>query len=237
MSESTFTPAIELDEVVFRWPGRSAFTLTVPRLEIERGSKVLLLGESGSGKSTLSSLICGIIVPQSGRVVIDGVDIRSLSGSDRDRFRADRIGVIFQQFNLLPYASPLDNVLLPLRFSPERRSRIGDARAEALRLADALSLPRAIMELSHAATSSVGQQQRIAVARAIIGAPPLIVADEPTSALDASSQAAFLGLLFDQCEAAGTTLLMVSHDERLAGRFDRSIRIEDVASVERENAA
>lgn len=155
----------------------------------------------------------------------------------RDRFRAEKIGIVFQQFNLLPYASPLDNILLPLRFAPERRGRVGDAQSAALILTDALGLGREIMASSTADRLSVGQQQRVAVARALIGAPSLIVADEPTSALDAGSQTNFLDLLFAQCSAAGSTLLMVSHDERLASRFDRSVRMEDIATLTREVAA
>ena len=155
----------------------------------------------------------------------------------RDRFRAESIGIVFQQFNLLPYASPIDNILLPLRFAPARRARAGDARAAALDLTDALGLSRDIILSSTADRLSVGQQQRVAVARALIGAPSLIVADEPTSALDAGAQASFLDLLFAQCAAAGSTLLMVSHDERLAPRFDRSVRMEDIAVLTREAAA
>lgn len=228
---------MELTEVDFRWPGSAIFRLSVPAFTLERGSRLLLLGESGSGKSTLLSLICGIVAAQEGRVVIDGQDLRSLSSGTRDRFRAERIGVIFQQFNLLPYATPLDNVLLPLQFAPERRRRVGDAKLEALRLAEAMALPAALMTGAPAGTLSVGQQQRVAVARALIGQPPLIVADEPTSALDAATQTAFLDLLFARCEEAGSSLLMVSHDERLAERFDRSLKLEEIAEIERGETA
>ncbi len=196
-----------------------------------------MLGESGSGKSTLLSLICGVTTPERGVVEIDGVDLARQSSGARDRFRANRIGVIFQQFNLLPYATPLDNVLLALRFAPARKERIVDPRAEALRLTGALGLPDALVLHSPASELSVGQQQRVAVARALIGEPPLIVADEPTSSLDASAQSAFLDLLFEQAAEAGSTLLMVSHDERLAGRFDRMINLADVAVISREAAA
>lgn len=193
---------------------------------------MLLLGESGSGKSTLLSLICGTILPNQGMVTVAGTDITRLSGGARDRFRAEQIGVIFQQFNLLPFATVADNIMLPLRFAPERRKRVADTTAEAARLCTALGLPDDVGR-AKAGALSVGQQQRVAVARALIGQPPLIIADEPTSALDANSQAAFLDLLFAQTAAHETALLMVSHDPRLGERFDRVIRMEDIAQIER----
>lgn len=230
-------PALALDGVAFRWAGRAAFGLRVSEFHIAKGERVLLLGESGSGKSTLLSLICGINAPDGGSIRVNGTEMSAMRPAARDRFRAEHIGIVFQQFNLLPYASPLDNILLPLRFAPERRARVGDARAAALTLTDALGLPREAVTAATADRLSVGQQQRVAVARALIGAPALIVADEPTSALDAASQANFLDLLFAQCAAAGSTLLMVSHDERLSPRFDRSVRMTDIATLTREAAA
>ncbi len=209
--------------------------LAVPDLTVAKGEAVLLLGESGSGKSTLLSLICGTILPDRGAVNIAGTDISELSGGARDRFRAEQIGVIFQQFNLLPFGSVADNILLPLRFAPERRKRAGHAATEVVRLCAALGLPSSVVGV-RANALSVGQQQRVAVARALIGQPPLIVADEPTSALDANSQAAFLDLLFAQTEAHKTSLLMVSHDPRLGERFDRILRMEDIAQIERAAA-
>lgn len=225
------TDALILDQVEFHWSGRAAFGLTVPDFRIGQGERVLLLGESGSGKSTLLSLICGINAPEQGSIRVDGTELMDMGPAARDRFRAEKIGIVFQQFNLLPYASPMDNILLPLRFAPGRRGRVGQAQDAALALTDALGLARSVMNCPTADRLSVGQQQRVAVARALIGAPSLIVADEPTSALDAGSQATFLDLLFAQCANAGSTLLMVSHDERLGPRFDRSIRIEEIATL------
>ena len=227
-------PIIELKNVRFRWPGRTSFSIGVDRFELPLGETVLLLGESGSGKSTLLSLICGTIVPQSGRVLVADTDMATLSGAARDRFRGENIGVIFQQFNLLPFGSVADNILLPLQFAPDRRRRAGPTDDEVTRLCAALNLPADILP-RRAGTLSVGQQQRVAVARALIGTPPLLVADEPTSALDASTQTAFLDLLFDQVAANNQSLLMVSHDARLAQRFDHVLRMEDL--VHREGAA
>ena len=226
-SENT---ALSLRDVGFAWPGRGSFGVTCPKLDLGHGESVLLVGESGSGKSTLLSLVCGIVTAVSGTVTVDGTNLGSLRAGARDRFRAEQIGVIFQQFNLLPYATVGDNILLPLRFAPERRGRAGDGATEAARLCAALGLPHAVTAMQ-AGRLSVGQQQRVAVARALIGTPPLIVADEPTSALDAATQDAFLELLFEQTKAAGSALLMVSHDERLGTHFDRVVRLEDIVTV------
>ena len=204
-------------------------------MSLAAGETMLLLGESGSGKSTLLSLICGTIAPQTGRIRVAGTDLTALSGAERDRFRAEQIGVIFQQFNLLPFGSVADNICLPLRFAPERRRRAGNASSEVATLLAALNLPLGI-RTARARNLSVGQQQRVAVARALIGQPPLIIADEPTSALDADTQAAFLDLLFAQIEANGQSLLMVNHDSRLKDRFDSAVRMEDIADIERAAA-
>ena len=204
-------------------------------MALAAGETLLLLGESGSGKSTLLSLICGTIAPQAGSITVAGTDTTALSGAARDRFRAEHIGVIFQQFNLLPFGSVADNICLPLRFAPRRRRRAGNSGAEVATLLAALNLPRGIRK-AKARNLSVGQQQRVAVARALIGQPPLIIADEPTSALDADTQAAFLDLLFAQIAANGQSLLMVSHDSRLADRFDSAVRMEDIADIERASA-
>jgi putative ABC transport system ATP-binding protein len=199
---------------------------------MQPGESVLLLGESGSGKSTLLSLICGTVVAQSGQVLVNGADIGAQRASARDRMRAEQIGVIFQQFNLLPFASVLDNILLPLRFAPLRRKRAGEARAQAAQLCADLGLPADVLHMQ-AGRLSVGQQQRVAAARAIIGHPPLVIADEPTSALDADTQAGFLDLLFGHLHTSGAALLMVSHDARLGDKFDRVINLHDIATVER----
>ncbi|WP_232281613.1 ABC transporter ATP-binding protein [Sagittula stellata] len=230
------TPALSLTDATFGWPGargRGGFRLTCPRFDMQAGESVLLLGESGSGKSTLLSLICGINAVDGGRVEVAGTDLANLRPGQRDRFRAERIGVIFQQFNLLPYASVSDNIELPLRFAPVRRSRTGQGAAQ--KLCKALGLPEDVLSTA-AGRLSVGQQQRVAAARALIGTPALIVADEPTSALDAATQDTFLKLLFAEAQDAGTALLMVSHDARLGDRFDRVVRLEDIVTTQRSAA-
>lgn len=232
----TETPAIlHLEKVHYRWPGKRSFGINITALELAPAETVLLLGESGSGKSTLLSLICGTILPQSGSVRVAGGNIAALTAGQRDRFRAEQIGLIFQQFNLLPFASVRDNIMLPLKFAPERKARVSDQSAEAERLCLALGLPKGITS-ARAGTLSVGQQQRVAAARALIGTPPIVIADEPTSSLDAASQSSFLEMLFNQSQSHGTTLLMVSHDARLAPQFDRVIQMNDIAQPLRGSA-
>lgn len=237
MSQTT-AQAVALDGVMFAWPGAAVPCLDVPHMEITAGERVFLHGPSGSGKSTLLSLIGGVVLPQAGQVSVLGQDLAALGAPARDRFRAAHIGFVFQLFNLLPYLSALDNILLPCRFSPERAARVSGSPAdEARRLAQRLDLDPAVLARP-AAQLSVGQQQRVAAARALIGRPGLIVADEPTSALDADRQRAFIDLLLAECEASGAALLFVSHDARLAERFTRRIALPEVnrAGAAREAA-
>lgn len=222
------TEAMALRGLRYRWPGAAADCLAIDDLSLARGERVFVRGPSGSGKSTLLSLVGGVILPQAGCVCVAGQDLGQLSAAARDRFRADHVGFVFQLFNLLPYLSARDNILLPCRFSAQRRARLHAAgttpAGEASRLAVRLDLGADVLDRP-AATLSVGQQQRVAAARALIGRPGLVVADEPTSALDADRQRAFLDLLGDECAAAGAALLFVSHDVRLAGQFDRVVEL------------
>jgi putative ABC transport system ATP-binding protein len=227
-------PAIAMAGVRFAWPGPGSFGLAVERFEVRRGERLLLVGPSGSGKSTLLNLLCGVVTPAEGQVEVLGTDLTRLSGAARDRFRAAHFGIVFQMFNLLPYLSVLDNVLLPLSFAPERRTRAGGAAAveEARRLLGRLGLEADAKVGEKAARLSVVQQQRVAVARALIGAPEILVADEPTSALDHNRQQVFLDLLFAEVARAGACLIMVSHDRTLAPLFDRIVRLDEVACAE-----
>jgi putative ABC transport system ATP-binding protein len=236
----TASDIVRMADVGFAWPGRRPFALTVDRFSLRPRECLLLTGPSGSGKSTFLSLLCGILAPQKGRIDILGTDLTGLSASARDAFRAEHFGIIFQMFNLLPYGSVLDNVVLPLSFAAKRRQRVaekGGAQAEAERLLTSLGLDAKELEGLSAASLSVGQQQRIAAARALIGSPELIVADEPTSSLDRNRQQAFLDLLFAELASAKAGLIMVSHDETLGSRFDRVLQLEDIAKAERRAAA
>jgi putative ABC transport system ATP-binding protein len=205
----------------------------VERCAVARGETLLLTGPSGSGKSTLLSLLCGVVTPAQGSIVILGTDMTALSAVQRDHFRAEHFGIIFQMFNLLPYLSIMDNVLLPLSFARTRRERVlaggRSEQAEARRLLASLGLDVDAFADQPAAALSVGQQQRVAAARALIGSPEIVVADEPTSALDRDLQQEFLDLLFRDLAAAGASLIMVSHDETLARRFDRVLPLADIA--------
>jgi putative ABC transport system ATP-binding protein len=221
--------------VRFAWPSRDSFRLAIDNFALSEGERLLLIGPSGSGKSTFLSLLAGIVSPHEGSVKVLGTDIARLSGAARDRFRGEHFGIIFQMFNLLPYGSVLDNVLLPLSFSAERRRRASAARPaeqEAVRLLDKLGIEPSLRRAS-AASLSVGQQQRVAAARALIGSPQIIIADEPTSSLDRNRQVAFLDLLFSIATEAGSTLIMVSHDESLGPRFSRVVPLESVARIDR----
>ncbi len=219
---------IRVDGVRFAWTPGGADALVIDTLHIEAGSTVFLHGPSGCGKSTLLGLLAGVLVPQRGRVSLLGTDWARLSGARRDAFRADHVGYIFQQFNLLPYLSLVDNVLLPCRFSALRRQRAqargGSAQGEAQSLLQRVGLPPGLWQRP-ASALSVGQQQRVAAARALIGQPDVVIADEPTSALDADLRDGFMDLLMDACRAAGSTLVFVSHDPRLAARFDRQVAL------------
>jgi len=221
------TPAvIALEDVQFGYATR--LVLDIPQLLIEQGSSVLLRGVSGGGKSTLLGLLAGVLLPGRGRVEVAGHALQMMRGAARDRFRADHLGVIFQQFNLLPFLSVRDNIALGLRFSRLRSARIsGPLDAEIARLLQALQLNPELMQ-RRAGTLSVGQQQRVAAARALIGRPAVLLADEPTSALDREAATAFLQLMSVQCQAAGTTVLVVSHDDSLQPLFDRTISLSEI---------
>jgi putative ABC transport system ATP-binding protein len=228
--------ALHLVGVAFRWSARSPFVLRIGELSVHAGERLFIHGPSGSGKSTLLSLIGGVVTPQEGVVSVLGESINRLSGPQRDAFRADHIGFVFQLFNLIPYLSVVDNVILPCAFSRRRRREADGAgrspRAEALRLLDRLSLTDEALLMQRATDLSVGQQQRVAVARALIGRPEIVIADEPTSALDTDLRSAFLELLMNECRTRRTTLIFVSHDLALRGLFDRALALTEISRAD-----
>jgi putative ABC transport system ATP-binding protein len=225
-------PVVRLDGIRFRWRRKGPDILTLDDLTVTPGERIFIEGPSGSGKSTLLGLLAGVTLPQMGSVQVLGQALSALSGPARDRFRADHIGYIFQQFNLIPYLGIVDNVLLPARFSDLRRqralSRSPSLRAEATRLLSHLDLAEPAQRREPVTSLSVGQQQRVAAARALLGAPELVIADEPTSSLDADRRRAFVKLLFDECAASGATLVFVSHDASLEPLFDRTLKLAEV---------
>jgi len=218
--------AIRLRGVRFGYRPDS-LVLDIASFDVQAGERVFLEGVSGSGKSTLLGLVGGILVPSQGEVSVLGQAVADLSGAGRDRFRADNVGFVFQMFNLLPYLSVVDNVALPCRFSARRAARALERSEsvgqEARRLLGRLGLADTEVVDRRVAELSIGQQQRVAAARALIGAPALVVADEPTSALDAGARVRFVDLLSEECAAAGSAVLFASHDPALAPRFDRSL--------------
>ncbi|MCF7517402.1 MULTISPECIES: ABC transporter ATP-binding protein [Pseudoalteromonas] len=223
---------ITLSNVLFKWHSQqTAPTINIAQLQIDQGEHVFLHGPSGCGKSTLLSLLAGVATPNKGTIELLGKAINQLSNSQRDRFRADHIGYIFQNFNLLSYLSPIENVTLGCQFSPSRKHHAlqnnATISAEASRLLTALGLTGS---LQHQAVGelSIGQQQRVAAARAFIGSPEIIIADEPTSALDTQNRQAFVKLLFAQATATNSTLVFVSHDETLRSLFKRSIDLVEL---------
>ena len=224
--------ALELCHVEYTWPGNTHSTLNIDSLNLKRGERLFVAGPSGSGKSTLLSLVGGIILPSQGEINVLGTSLKTLSSSKRDRFRVDHIGFIFQQFNLIPYLSVMDNVLLPCRFSSVRRQGATEqgltVEAAAGELLRELGLDEPLWQ-RQASQLSVGQQQRVAAARALIGKPALIVADEPTSALDALHQEDFINLLMNECARFSTALVFVSHDERLSKHFNNRLTLSDPA--------
>jgi len=220
-------PAIELEDVrkAFVLPGGERIdVLDVPAFTVAAGEHVALEGHSGSGKSTLLHVIAGIMRPDAGRVSIDGIDITRLPEARRDRIRADRLGLVFQQFNLLPGFTALENVLVAMSFGSGRPDR-----GRATGLLEAVGLGH---RLHHRpAELSVGQQQRVAVARALANRPRAVLADEPTASVDAGHQRQIIDLLRSSCSAQDVALVVVTHAAEVADRFPRRLRLEDFNRV------
>ncbi|MCV6590429.1 MAG: ABC transporter ATP-binding protein [Marinobacterium sp.] len=224
--------AVALSNLHFGWPDQPDL-LTVDDFQLHRGERLFLHGPSGSGKTTLLNLLAGVLTPRSGEIQLLGAPFSSCSARQRDRIRADHLGFIFQVFNLLPYLSLLDNVLLPCRFSLLRRQRACERFGSEVEAARYLL---ATLELDHngllkrpVSQLSVGQQQRVAAVRALIGDPELIIADEPTSALDSDRRQAFIELLTAQVEHSQSALLFVSHDHSLKPYFQRAASLPEIA--------
>jgi putative ABC transport system ATP-binding protein len=224
---SDAAPAIQLTDLRFAYR-QSREVLRIPTFRVEAKERVFLFGPSGSGKTTLLGVLAGVLAGYTGQVEVLGRDIAKLSGAQRDAFRGSHLGYIFQLFNLIPYLSVMENITLPCRLSAERRARLNGtsmdqaAHAVAKRLGIDELLEKPVTNLS------VGQQQRVAAARSLLGTPELIIADEPTSSLDYDHREKFLELLFESCEAAGSTLLFVSHDRSLMHLFDRQLSLPDI---------
>ena len=225
-------PILSLQKLCFSWPKQADPILDIEQFQIESGEQLFLMGPSGSGKTTLLGILAGLIKPQQGEVVVLGQNIASLKGAAGDRFRAHHIGFIFQMFNLIPYLSVQENVILPCHFSrPRKEAALRQSpglEEEAQRLLGHLRLDSKELINKPVLELSVGQQQRVAAARALIGSPELLIADEPTSSLDNEHREAFIRLLFEECALAGTTLIFVSHDTSLADLFHRTVHLQEL---------
>lgn len=219
---------IDIRQLQFSWRSDLPLVLDIDTLRIQRGERVFIKGASGSGKTTLLSLLAGVLNPRQGQLQVLGNNLPQMQAAARDRFRADHIGFVFQMFNLLPYLSVLENVTLPLHFSARRRQRIKHPMNEARRLLSHLDLNDPTLLARPVAELSVGQQQRVAAARALIGSPELLIADEPTSALDADRREAFIRLLINECNDSNTSLLFVSHDQALQQHFDHTLSLGEI---------
>ena len=218
------TPAVYLSEVGFVFDQGEERVLEIPSWEVARSERVFLQGESGSGKSTLLSILSGMFVPSSGQVSVLGTELSALSTRERDRFRAGNIGFVFQQFNLIPYLSVLDNILLAAQFG-EIADVSARARAEELLIKVNLEVE---LHVRPAGQLSIGQQQRVAIVRALINSPELLLVDEPTSALDHRNRDSFLNLLTEILDESGCAMVFVSHDPEIGNYFENKLTMLDL---------
>jgi putative ABC transport system ATP-binding protein len=201
--------------------GNQLEVICLREFRLGAGEQAVLVGQSGSGKSTLLNLIAGILLPDSGQILVNGTDITQLAEAQRDRFRAGNIGYVFQSFNLLQGFTALENVLLGQMFAGHSN---GNDRA--VKLLETVGLGKRLHHQPRAL--SVGEQQRVAIARALVNAPPLVLADEPTGSLDAKHCEVVLNLLKQICADNHHTLLVVTHDPQVMKSFDRVVRLEDL---------
>lgn len=214
-------PAITLKNLSFAYGSEALLQISV--WQVSQGARVFLRGASGSGKSTLLNLLCGLLRPSSGSLSVLGQDLTRMSGHARDRFRAQHMGVVFQQFNLIPWLSVRDNVRLAAYFAGGQKK----LEPNLMELAAQLNLVPAVLE-QKAGTLSIGQQQRVAVLRALINEPEILLVDEATSALDQDNRDAFIQLLLNTVNACGATLLFVSHDHTLAAHFPTQVQLSEL---------
>ena len=225
--------AIKISNLQYVWPESNTPIIDIPALEVELRGSVFLQGASGSGKSTLLSLLAGTLKASSGTLQILGTDLTSLSSRRRDRFRAEHIGIVFQQFNLIPFLTVEGNLKLASRFVNQS---VSGTEVRAKKLLESLRLDSAILE-RRADRLSVGQQQRVAIARAFINQPEILLADEPTSALDTEARDLFMQLLMSVREATGCTLIFASHDSSLASFFETKIVLKEINRSEKEEVS
>lgn len=219
---------LSLRDVAFTFRSNEHFALHIAAFSLAAGERVLLLGPSGSGKSTMLNLLSGVLRPTRGDIILATQNLCAMSLWRLDSFRGEHIGLIHQTFNLVPWLSAAQNIALGLAFSPQRKARLHrSVEAEVPHLLSAVGLAPEVFADQMAANLSIGQQQRVGAARALIGQPELILADEPTSALDPDTTADFMRLLTGSLDPQRQALIMVSHDHRLAPYFTRTVNMPD----------
>jgi len=223
---------IDISNIEFNWTDSQAALLKIASLNLRRGEKLFIHGPSGCGKSTLLNLITGVLAPTQGEIKLLGTNLQDLNQTDRDQFRVDHMGIIFQQFNLIPYLNVLENIALSCAFSKKRKEMLSIQKCklenEAQRLLSSLGLESTTILTKNVTELSTGQQQRVAAARALIGSPEMIIADEPTSALDQDTKNGFLKLLFNEAKHSNSSILFVSHDLSLSSHFDRTVSFHEI---------
>ncbi len=212
---------IRIQNLEFRYgDGPDDFRLEIPDLAVDAGTTTAFIGPSGSGKTTLLNLIAGIVLPARGRVETGGVEVSALADPQRRRFRVSSIGLVFQEFELLEYLTVLENILLPYRIHPALVLDAG-VRERARALADRVGVGDKLTRYPR--RLSQGERQRVAVCRAVLTGPPLLLTDEPTGNLDPANRERVLDILFDYVEESGTTLVSVTHDHEILARFQRVV--------------
>ncbi|MDA7859312.1 ABC transporter ATP-binding protein [Mariniblastus sp.] len=225
---------IQIENLKFQYP-RTEFMLRLPRLVVESGQRVAVVGPSGCGKTTLLNLISGITLPLEGAVMVCGEEVSAMSDASRRNFRIAKIGMVFQQFELVEYLDVLSNILLPFSIN-STLSESSETRCRAIEFAEAMGLKEKLAR--RPAQLSQGEQQRVAICRALITEPGVVLADEPTGNLDPKNKRRILDLIFQLAEKNNQTLIVVTHDMGILDGFDRVIDFEKMrfSNVDEESS-